>query len=60
MEDDGLRAYDDHIERPEDLRLVRDKQFEADGYVGSLNDIPVFVAPIGPGSSYLISQELMN
>ena len=53
-------TYDEHVERPEGLQLVRDKRFEADGYVGSLNDIPVFVAPIGPGSSYLIPQESMN
>ena len=52
--------YDEYIERPEGLRLVRDKQFESDGYVGSLNDIPVFVAPIGAGSSYLISQESLD
>ena len=44
-------TYDERMERPEGLQLVRDKQFELDGYVGSLNDIPVFVAPIGPGSS---------
>jgi hypothetical protein len=53
-------THNEGVERPEGLRLVRDKQFEADGYVGSLNDIPVFVAPIGPGSSYLISQEAIN
>ncbi|MEW8333359.1 MAG: hypothetical protein AB2692_20670 [Candidatus Thiodiazotropha sp.] len=53
-------TYDERVERPEGLQLVRDKQFELDGYVGSLNDIPVFVAPIGPGSSYLISQESLN
>jgi hypothetical protein len=53
-------TYDERVERPEDLRLVRDKQFEGEGYMGSLNDIPVFVAPIGQGSSYLIPLEAMN
>ena len=52
--------YDEYIERPEGLRLVRDKQFKSGSYVGSLNDIPVFVAPIGAGSSYLISQEALD
>ena len=42
------------------LELVRDKLFDAEGYVGSLNDIPVFVAPVGPGSSYLIPKEAMS
>ena len=53
-------TYDERVERPEDLRLVRDKQYEANGYVGSLNDIPVCVAPIGSGSSYLISEESLD
>ena len=53
-------TYDEHVERPEGLRLVRDMQFKLDGYIGSLNDIPVFVAPIGSGSSYLISRESLN
>ena len=47
-------------EKPEGLQLIRDKQFKSDGYVVSLNDIPVFVAPIGSGSSYLISKESLN
>jgi len=53
-------TYDERVERPDDLRLRRDTQFESDGYVGSLNDIPVFIAPIGPGSSYLIPLDTMN
>ncbi len=53
-------TYDERVEIPEGLQFVRDKQFESDGYVGSLNDIPVFVAPISSGSSYLISQESLN
>ena len=52
--------YDEDVERPEGLQLARDKQFEMDEYVGNLNEIPVFVAPISPGSSYLIPQELLN
>jgi hypothetical protein len=52
--------HDDRVERPEDLRLVRDKQIESEGYVGSLNDIPVYVAPIGPGSSYLVPVETLD
>jgi len=53
-------AYDERVELPEDLRLVRDKQFEGNGYVGSLNDIPVYVAPIRSGSSYLIPKESLD
>ncbi|MBZ0070857.1 MAG: hypothetical protein K8I04_03900 [Gammaproteobacteria bacterium] len=53
-------TYDERADRPEDPRLIRDKQFKTEGYIGSLNDIPVFVAPIGPGSSYLIPLEVMN
>ena len=52
--------YDEDIKSPEGPRLVRDNKEEADGYVGSLNDIPVFVAPIGIGSSYLISREALD
>ena len=52
--------YDEDVERPEGLQLACDKQFEMDEYVGNLNEIPVFVAPISPGSSYLIPQELLN
>ena len=53
-------SYDEDVGRPEGMRLVRDKQYELDGYVGSLNDIPVFVAPVGVGSSYLISREALD
>ena len=53
-------SYVEDIERPEGLRLVRDKEVDSDDYVGSLNDIPVFVAPIGIGSSYLISREALD
>ena len=52
--------YDEDIRRPEGIRLVRDKKVELDGYVGSLNDIPLFVAPIAIGSSYLISREALD
>ena len=55
-----ISNYDEDVERPDGLRLVRDKQFESVGYVASLNDIPVFVAPIAAGSSYLISGELLD
>ena len=52
--------YDEDIQRPEGIRLVRDNKVELDGYVGSLNGIPVFVAPIRIGSSYLISREALD
>ena len=55
-----ISNYDEDVERPEGLRFVREKQFTQEGYFGSLNDIPVFVAPIGAGSSYLISQESLD
>lgn len=51
---------DGSSERLEDLRLVREKEIKDEGYVGSLNHIPVYVAPIGPGSSYLISKESLD
>jgi hypothetical protein len=53
-------TYDEHVSRPEDLRFVRDQQFDSKGYVGSLNDIPVYVAPIESGSSYLIPEEALD
>jgi hypothetical protein len=53
-------TYDEHVSRPEDLRFVRDPQCDSKGYVGSLNDIPVYVAPVGPGSSYLIPTEALD
>lgn len=53
-------TYDERVQRPEDLRLVRDRRFDREGYVGSLNEIPVYVAPIGPGSSYLIPEETLD
>ena len=52
--------YDEDVELPEGLRLVHDRQYESDDYVGSLNDIPVFVAPVDIGSSYLISREALD
>ena len=52
--------YDTDTQRPEGIRLVRDKKIEVAGYVGSLNGIPVFVAPIRIGSSYLISREALD
>ncbi|MCK9264945.1 MAG: hypothetical protein M0R18_14180 [Deltaproteobacteria bacterium] len=54
------RTYDEHVERPEDILFIRDKQYKAENYVGSLNDIPMFVAPIGSGSSYLMPLEVMK
>ena len=53
-------TYDESVEKPEDLQLTHDEQFKIEGYEGSLNEIPVFVAPIAPGSSYLIPQEVLN
>lgn len=53
-------TYDERVQRPDDLRLVRDKRFDREGYVGSLNEIPVYAAPIGPGSSYLIPEEILD
>jgi hypothetical protein len=53
-------TYDEHVSRPEDLRFVRNQQFDSKGYVGSLNDIPVYVAPVGSGSSYLIPKEALD
>ena len=53
-------AYDEQVEKPEDLQLTHDEQFKIEGYEGSLNGIPVFVAPIAAGSSYLIPQEVLN
>ena len=52
--------YDEKIERPGDLQWARDKRLKLDGYVGSLNEIPVYVAPIGIGSSYVIPQEVFD
>ena len=53
--------YDEHVEKPEGLRLAYEKQFEKmNEYLVSLNEIPVFVAPISPGSSYLIQKESLN
>lgn len=58
---DWIRGdHDERVQRPEDLRIVRDKRFDREGYVGSLNDIPVYVAPIGSGSSYLIPEETLD
>lgn len=53
-------TYDENTEKPNDLRLLRDRQFKIDEYVFNLNDIPVFVAPIATGSSYLIPMEALN
>ena len=52
--------YDEDIKRSESPQLVRDSQDESDGYVGSLDDIPVFVAPFRVGSSYLISRDSLD
>ena len=60
LSDWEISNYDEDVERPEDLKFVQDSQLESAGYVGSLNDIPVYVAPIGVGSSYLISQESLH
>jgi hypothetical protein len=53
-------TYGERVSRPEDLRFVRDNQFDSKGYVGSLNDIPVYVAPVGAGSSYLLPKETLD
>lgn len=60
LSDWARSTFDDRVERPEGLRLLRDNRFEADGYLGSLNDVPVFVGRIGSGSSYLISKEALD
>jgi hypothetical protein len=60
LSDWARSSYDERIEIPEGVQLVRDKQYHMDGYLGSLNDIPVFVAPIGPGSSYSLPRESLN
>ncbi|MDE0514555.1 MAG: hypothetical protein OXI88_22590 [Gammaproteobacteria bacterium] len=52
--------YDDGIGQPEDLRLMRYKQFESSNYVINLNDIPAYVAPISAGSSYLLPKEALD
>ena len=54
------RTYDEQAEKPEDLELTHDEQFKMEDYKGSLNQIPVFVAPIAAGSSYLMPQEVLN
>ena len=53
-------TYDEQAEKPEDLQWTHDEQFKIEGYEGSLNEIPVFVAPIAAGSSYLIPQDVLN
>ena len=52
--------YDEDIKRSKGPQLVRDGRDESDSYVGSLDDIPVFVAPLRIGSSYLISRETLD
>ena len=52
--------YDEDIKRSEGPQLVRGGRDESEGYVGSLDDIPVFVAPLHIGSSYLISRESLD
>ena len=53
-------SFYEGVPRPGGPRLVHEKCFEDNGYVGSLNDVPVFVGPIGPGSSYLIQEESLD
>ncbi len=52
--------YDEGIERPEGLQWTRNKRLDSVGHVGSLNEIPAYVTPIGVGSSYVISQEVLD
>jgi hypothetical protein len=53
-------TYNESVLRPEDLHFLRDKQYDTEGYMGSLNDIPVFTAPIRSGLSYLITMETLH
>jgi len=58
---DWIRSsYGDRVSRPEDLQFHRGNQFDCEGYMGSLNDIPVYIAPIGTGSSYLVPKETLD
>jgi len=42
---------------PADLTVSRDKSIQVDGYQWTFNDIPVFDAPLIPGSSILLVRE---
>jgi len=53
-------TYDERVSLPEDLRITRQKQIENDGYLCSFNDIPVYLAPIVSGSSYILPIEVLD
>jgi hypothetical protein len=57
----SLSEYDENAERPEDLRMIRDKNLDGSpGYQGSLNDIAVYNAPLLSGASFLIARESLD
>ena len=45
---------------PEDLFVWRDDKIQAAGYLGSLNDVPVYRAPLASGASILLTQESLT
>lgn len=52
--------YSEFVELPTGLRWHRDNRIESKAYLCSLNEIPVYIAPIGAGSSILLAREAFD